>query len=126
MILISFGNSWEIFKSGNTLGCVNGLENSSNDNAWGIVLMPNFGVGVSGAVDFVGDVGGVVGVVTEFTTSGDVGAVAIDVWVGDASVVVWFNGLTGETGLARLVGLVTDLVHVLLVVIHVPLHVGWP
>jgi hypothetical protein len=59
-----------MFKSGNALGCTNGLENSSNDNARGIVLMPNFGVsfgvGVSDAVDFVCEVVDIVGVTTEF------------------------------------------------------------
>ena len=82
------------------------------------------GVGVSDAVDFVGEVGGVVGVVTEFATSGGVGAITVDVGVGDT--LVGFNGLTGDTGLVTLVGLVSDFVHVLLVVVHVPLHVGCP
>ena len=58
--------------SGNTLGCAIGLENSSNDNARGMVLMLNglfgvsLGVGVSDAVDFVCEV---VWVVAEFGTS---------------------------------------------------------
>ena len=58
--------------SGNTLGCVKGLENSSNDNARGKVLMLNgdfgvsLGVGVSDAVDFVCEV---VWVATEFGTA---------------------------------------------------------
>jgi hypothetical protein len=58
--------------SGNTLGCVIGLENSSNDNARGKVFMVNgdfgvsLGVGVSDAVDFVCEV---VRVATEFGTS---------------------------------------------------------
>jgi hypothetical protein len=66
MILISFGNSWLIFMLGKTLGCVSSLDNSSNDNARGKVLMLNFGVGVSDAVDFVCEV---VWVVAEFGTS---------------------------------------------------------
>lgn len=100
--------------------------------------MPNFGVGV--AVVFIG----VVPLASVW--AGDDGADATGVGTSLPTVVVWvlsavvwgavavgvgvvntfvgFNGLTGETGLARLVGFVTDLVHVLLVVIHVPLHVG--
>jgi len=116
-----------MFKSGNALGCANGLENSSNDNARGIVLMPNFGVsfgvGISDAVDFVGKVGDVVGVTTEFATSVCVGAIAIDVGVGD-TFVAGLIGLTGDTGLVTFVGFVSDFVQVLDVVTHVPLHVG--
>ena len=129
-ILISFGNSWEIFKSGKTFGCTNGLENSSNDNAGGNVFKMNLGVslgvGVSDAVDFVCKVGDVVGVATEFGTSTGVGAVTVNVGVGNAGVVtlVGLIGLTGDTGLATFVGFVTDFTQVLTVVIHVPLHVG--
>jgi hypothetical protein len=48
--------------------------------------------------------------------------------VGDTGVatLVGLSGLTGETGLAILVGFVTDFVQVFCVVIHVPLHTGWP
>ncbi len=54
------------------MGCAIGLENSSNDNARGIVFRVNgdfgvsLGVGVSDAVDFVCEV---VGVATEFGTA---------------------------------------------------------
>ena len=54
------------------MGCAKGLENSSNDNARGIVFRANgdfgvsLGVGVSDAVDFVCEV---VWVVAEFGTS---------------------------------------------------------
>jgi hypothetical protein len=140
MILISFGNSWPIFKSGNTLGCVNGLENSSNDNAWGMVLMPNFGVsfGVGVAVALgiaftsvwaVDDGAELAGVGTDepSVVVWLLGAVvwgAIALGVGVVNTLVGFNGLTGETGLVMFVGLVSDFVQVLDVVTHVPLHVG--
>ena len=85
--------------------------------------MLNFGVGVSDAVDFVCEV---VGVVAEFGTSWVVGAVTLDVIVGDTGVatLVGLSGLTGETGLAILVGFVTDFVQVFCDVIHVPLQIG--
>jgi hypothetical protein len=50
------------------------------------------------------------------------GAVAGGVWV--VNTLVGFNGLTGDTGLAILVGFVNDFVQVFCVVIHVPLQIG--
>jgi len=128
--------------SGNTLGCAIGLENSSNDNARGIVLMLNglFGVGVA-------DVAEVVCEAVPFASVWAVndGAELTAVWASEPSVVVgllgaaaWdavtfgvgvinaLMGLTGETGLAILVGFVTDFVQVFCVVVHVPLQIGCP
>jgi hypothetical protein len=142
MILISFGNSWLIFILGKTLGCVSSLDNSSNDNARGKVLMLNglFAVGVA-------DVAEVVCEAVPFASVWAVndGAELTAVWACEPSIVVWllgavvwgavtvgvgvinaFMGLTGDTGLAILVGFVTDFVQVFCVVIHVPLHIGWP
>jgi hypothetical protein len=59
-----------------------------------------------------------------------IGLLATGVWgavtggVGVVNTLVGFNGLTGDTGLAIFVGLVSDFVQVLAVVIHVPLHTG--
>ena len=79
----------------------------------------SFWVGVSDAVDFVCEVGGVVWVVTEFCTSADVVAVTVDVGVGDTGAAVGLVGLmgdTGETGLVTLVGFVKLFTHVFCVV----------
>jgi hypothetical protein len=43
---------------------------------------------------------------------------------GGVGVINALMGLTGDTGLAIFVGLVTDFVQVFCVVIHVPLHIG--
>ena len=125
IILISFGSSWLIFKSGNTLGCVNGFINISNDNARGKVLRPIPFASV-GAVDD----GAELAAVGAGDPSVVVGLLATGVWgavtggVGVVNTLVGFNGLTGETGLAIFVGLVSDFVQVLAVVIHVPFHTG--
>ena len=127
MILISFGNSWEIFKSGNTFGCANGLENSSNDNARGRVLTFSFGVsfwvGVSDVVPFT-----FVWAVNDGADATTVGTPLPSVVVWVLGAVVWgtvavgvgvvntFVGLTGETGLVTLVGFVTDFTQLLDVV----------
>jgi hypothetical protein len=86
----------------------------------------SFWVGVSDAVDFVCEVVDIVGVTTEFCTSGAVGAVTVDVAVGDTGVaVVGFTGLTGDTGLVTFVGLVTDFTQLLDVVTQ-GCHTGCP
>jgi hypothetical protein len=43
---------------------------------------------------------------------------------GGVGVINALMGLTGDTGLAILVGFVTDFVQVFCVVIHVPLQIG--
>ena len=123
IILISFGSSWLIFKLGKTLGCVKGLTNSSNDNARGKVLIPFASVwavddGTELAAVGAGDPSIVVGLLATAVW----GAVAGGVWV--VNTLVGFNGLTGDTGLAILVGFVNDFVQVFCVVIHVPLQIG--
>ena len=129
-ILISFGNSWEIFKSGKTFGCTNGLENSSNDNAGGSVFRMNFGVslgvGVSDAVDFVCKVCDVVGVATEFCTVLGVDTVTGEDWVVWTDVVeVGLVGLAGFTGDTGFVGLVAAFLQVSDVVTQ-GCHTGLP
>jgi hypothetical protein len=125
IILISFGNSWEIFKSANTFGCVNGLENSSNDNARGNVLTFSFGVwvGVSDVVPFTfvwavndGADAPTVGTPLPSVVVWELGAVvwgAVATGVGVVNTLVGFNGLTG---LVTFVGFVTDFTQLLDVV----------
>jgi len=117
------------------LGCAKGLENSSNDNARGIVFRANglFGVGVSDVVPFAPvwavDDGAELSAFGASEPSIVVWLLSTGVWgavTGGVGVINALMGLTGETGLKTFVGLVTDFVQVFCVVIHVPLHIGCP
>ena len=115
------------------MGCAKGLENSSNDNARGIVFRANglFGVGVSDVVPFAPvwavDDGAELSAFGASEPSIVVWLLSTGVWgaiTGGVGVINALMGLTGDTGLAIFVGLVTDFVQVFCVVIHVPLHIG--
>ena len=111
------------------MGCAIGLENSSNDNARGIVFRVNglFGVGVSDAVPFAPvwavDDGAELSAFGASEPSIVVWLLSTGVWgavTGGVGVVKALMGLTGDTGLVTFVGLVIDFTQVLAVVTHDP------
>lgn len=112
------------------MGCVNdGLKSSSNDNArptgvnvfgpWvGDALVVSVLVCALGCTVAISV--GVVGAEMLFVGAFAVVATGVDV----VAVFTTDAGFAGDTGLATFVGLVTDFVQVLAVVVHDPLHVG--